>query len=626
MVHCRLRLIETVPQSGTGLVGVHGALRLGLLFPHFRQLRKDLIRRGPGIPDDALGLCLAPATGVFLGPLHLLPELPGLAGVLLPLTVQPVHFNLPLFQGLALGLQLGQHVLKPDTLAVDLPLGLLDDLIRQTQPLGDGKGVGLAGNTNQQAERGGQGLHVKLTGGILHARRGHGEGFQLRVVGGGRHSAPQLPHPLDDGNGQGRALHRVRTGAQLIEQHQAVAVRLLQNAHYIGHMGRESGQILFNALLVADIGQHGREYGDGALGRHGDVEAALGHQRQQAQGLQADGFAAGVGAGDDQCVKGLAQLQINGHCLLGVQQRVPGFPQRQAAVPADLRAVAVHFIGELATGENQVQVHHGLIVPLDVLPVGRRLGGQLRQNAGNLLLLLGLQLNQLVVGLHHAHGLHEHGGTGGGDVVDQTRQIALVGRLHRHHEAAIPLGDDGLLQNLSVAGRGDDLLQNLPALGLGRPHMAADVRQLRAGRVGDGVLIHDAAVDLLLQKAIAVKGEKQGVDGRFLPGLLVEILLGPPGGPQKARNHQQFLGVQGTAPVCPVQGLRHRLHAGERRASPEADHLPGRVCLVQQSQNLLRLGLWPDVQGPLLGLRADGLLGEQFQHPWQLQCTHGFLK
>ena len=391
-------------------------------------------------------------------------------------------------------------------------------------------------------------------------------------------------------------------------------------------MGREGRQALLDALLVADVRQHPLIDGHGAPVRRRDVEAALGHQRQQAQGLEGHGLAAGVGTGDDQGVKGVPQLDVDGHRRLGVQQGVTGLAQMDGPVPADLRPHGVHLVAQLAPGEDQVQVDQGVVVPLDVLPVGGSLGGELRQDAVDLLLLLGLQLNILVVGLDHPHRLHEQRRSGGGDVVDQPRQVALVLRLHRHHEAAVPLGDDGLLQNFPIAGGGDDLLKDLAALGLGRPHVAADVRQLRAGGVGDGVLVRDGPLDLLLQKAVAVEGEEQVVDGGFLRRLVVEVLLGPAGGGQQIRDGQQLPSVQGAAPVRPVQGLRHRLHAGKRRTAPQADEISGRVRLVQQAQHLLRLRLRPEAQGPLLGLGADSLLAQQLQHPGQLQGADGFVK
>ena len=336
------------------------------------------------------------------------------------------------------------------------------------------------------------------------------------------------------------------------------------------------------------------------------MEAALGHEGQEAQGFQGHGLAAGVGPRDDQGVKGLPQFQVNGHRRLGVQQGMPGLPEMDGRVPPDLRPHAVHLVAELSPGENQVQVDQGVVVPLDVLPVGGGLGGELRQDALDLLLLLGLQLHVLVVGLDHPHGLHEDRGPGGGDVMDQAREVPLLLRLYRYHEAAIPLGDDGLLEHLGVAGGGDDLLENLAALGLGGPHVAADVRQLRGSGVGDGVLVRDAALDLVLQEVVAVEGEEQVVDGGFLRRVVIKVLLGPPGGGEQVRDPQQLPGVQAAPPVRPVQGLAHGLHAGKGRRPPLADHLPGGVGLVQEAEDLLRFRLRGNPEGPLLGLRADG--------------------
>ena len=146
-----LRLVELAPQGGPGLVLVGVSLHAGLLAAHLAELREDLVGGGPGVPQDALGLRLPPAPGVLLGPLHLFPELPGPAGVLLPLAQEPVRLQLPFLQGLALGLQLGQHVLKPYALAAELPPGTVDHRLRQAQPPGDGEGVGFARDAGQQA-------------------------------------------------------------------------------------------------------------------------------------------------------------------------------------------------------------------------------------------------------------------------------------------------------------------------------------------------------------------------------------------------------------------------------------------------------------------------------------------
>ena len=58
----------------------------------------------------------------------------------------------------------------------------------------------------------------------------------------------------------------------------------------------------------------------------------------------------------------------------------------------------------------------------------------------------------------------------------------------------------------------------------------------------------------------------------------------------------------------------------------QSDHGPSGVSLVQQAQHLLRLRLRAHTQCPLPGLGADGLIGEQRQHPGQLQGANGFVK
>ena len=171
--------------GGLGVVHLLEVGGAGLLLPQLLQLGKDLLRFLLSLPHDALGLGLALGPGVLLGLFHLLPEDTCLAGVLLTLLPQAVGLGLGLFQPLPLLLQLGQHVLKPEGLAVHLGLGVGDNALVQSQPPGDGEGVGLAGDAHQQTVGGPQRLHVEFAAGVLHSRRGHGEGFQLRVVGGG---------------------------------------------------------------------------------------------------------------------------------------------------------------------------------------------------------------------------------------------------------------------------------------------------------------------------------------------------------------------------------------------------------------------------------------------------------
>ena len=305
---------------------------------------------------------------------------------------------------------------------------------------------------------------------------------------------------------------------------------------------------------------------------------------------------------------------------------MPRFFQVDAAAFAHQRPPRVHGIAQLCSGKNSVQLHQHIVVVEDGLPRRGALTAEHPQDTVDLLVLLGLQLLHLVVGLHHAHGLHKQCGAGGGHIVDKAWQTALALRFHRHHESAVPLGDEGLLQHLGVGWRGDDALQDLAALGGRHPHLPPDVRQLGAGSVGDGLLVQDGPADAVLQIFIGPQGGEQPVDGRGFPLPLRIVVADPPCGCQHAGNIQQLPCVQHTAVVGAVQRLRHNLHAGEGRAAVEPQPHLGGVCLVQQMADRLRLGGGPQPAAPLLGLVADGPLSQQLQHGGQLQRPHGFFK
>ena len=74
----------------------------------------------------------------------------------------------------------------------------------------------------------------------------------------------------------------------------------LQDADDVRHVAAEGGKRLLDALLVADVRVDRVEDGQAAAGVGGNGQAGLGHGGQQADRLQGDRLAAGVGAGDQQ--------------------------------------------------------------------------------------------------------------------------------------------------------------------------------------------------------------------------------------------------------------------------------------------------------------------------------------
>ena len=138
------------------------------------------------------------------------------------------------------------------------------------------------------------------------------------VVGGGDGQDAPVAEVAQDGLGQGRPLLRVGAGTQFVDEYQGTGGYLVEDSPQVLDVGAEGGQRLLDALLVANVGVDTVQQGKlGGLG--GDVQAGVGHQSQQADGLEGHGLAAGVGAGDDHYPVGATQFQADGHHPFGEQ-------------------------------------------------------------------------------------------------------------------------------------------------------------------------------------------------------------------------------------------------------------------------------------------------------------------
>ena len=174
---------------------------------------------------------------------------------------------------------------------------------------------------------------------------------------------------LDDGDGKRRALCRVGTGAELVEEDETVAVADLEDLHNILCMRREGGKRLLDGLLVADVGEDLLVDVDGAAVVGGDMQTALGHKREQADGLERDGLAAGVWAGDDERVKIAAQPHGDRDDRLAGDERMAGPDEVQLAVGPHLRADGPHGERQPRPGENALKLEQHIVVELDLLAV-----------------------------------------------------------------------------------------------------------------------------------------------------------------------------------------------------------------------------------------------------------------
>ena len=134
-------------------------------------------------------------------------------------------------------------------------------------------------------------------------------------MGGGGSQRTLITGVLDNGDGQCRTLNGVGACPQLIEENETVVIGLLQNLHNVGHMGRESGQALLNALLIAHIGEDAVKDADLRAAVGGDMEAALRHKAQKTQRFQRHRLTARVRACNDEGIVLAAQFHRDRHSL-----------------------------------------------------------------------------------------------------------------------------------------------------------------------------------------------------------------------------------------------------------------------------------------------------------------------
>ena len=134
-------------------------------------------------------------------------------------------------------------------------------------------------------------------------------------------------------------------------------------------MRREGGKRLLDGLLVADVGENLLVDVDGAAVVGRDMQTALGHEREQADGLECDGLAAGVGAGDDERVKIAAQPYRDRDDRLAGDERMAGPDEVHLAVGPHLRADGPHGERQPRPGENALKLEQHIVVELDLLAV-----------------------------------------------------------------------------------------------------------------------------------------------------------------------------------------------------------------------------------------------------------------
>ena len=127
-------------------------------------------------------------------------------------------------------------------------------------------------------------------------------------------------------------------------------------------MRGECRERLLDRLLVADIGKHPVKDRNEASVVRRDVKAALGHEGEKSQRLERDGFAAGVGAGNNERVKIGAEADGNRHDRFSRDERMARPLEFQLSIGSNFRLRRVHRKRQFRPGKNAVQLRENRIV------------------------------------------------------------------------------------------------------------------------------------------------------------------------------------------------------------------------------------------------------------------------
>ncbi len=227
-------------------------------------------------------------------------------------------------------------------------------------------------------------------------------------------------------------------------------------------MGGKGGQGLFDALLIADVRKDLAKDGNFAFFRRRDHQPAHGHQSQQSDCFQRDGFAPRVRPRDDQRIKADAKLDVRRHNRRGINQRMPRLFQHDPAMVVDFRQGCLHPVGEVCFGKDHIELHRRAVAADD--RVGKVAGfcGKLCQDPLDFFLFLQLKHPYLIVQFHGVHRLDKQRRSASGRVVNQAGHLAPVLCPNRDDKAAAPDGDDRILQIFLISCGPRHPVQHLP--------------------------------------------------------------------------------------------------------------------------------------------------------------------
>src|SRR5450756_2544453 len=217
--------------------------------------------------------------------------------------------------------------------------------------------------------------------------------------------------------------------------------------------------MLFDTLFVADIDKNFVIETNRASVRSGDEQTRFADENRKTEGLQGNGLASRVRAGDDHHEIVLANGERDWDAVCN--KRVADVAQVGFQVGAYRRLNAIPRSRQTSLGQTEVEVTRHIQRFLDIWSGFCDEVCQVEEDTGYLLLLVGLQNLQPVVEVDHPCGLDKQGHATVGLVVDNRLNCILELSFHRDHVPVVPLRFDAVLIGPAIGFATADILEYL---------------------------------------------------------------------------------------------------------------------------------------------------------------------
>ena len=331
---------------------------------------------------------------------------------------------------------------------------------------------------------------------------------------------------VEDRPAERRPFGRVGAGAQLVEQDERLLGRLGEDLRDPPDVRREGRERLLQALLVADVGEDVVEDRQLRPLMRRDVQARLGHDRQQADRLQRDRLAAGVRPGDDQDLELEAEVDVDRHDRprlggggggrsassdprprarragrgrarrgRGLRERVPRPSEDELALLVEVGGRHPVVEAVAAPGVDQVELGEGLQAAEERVGDLADLGAEPAEDAADLLRLLGAEVRELRRVLGDRLGLDEDRLVAGAGAVDRALDLAPVLLGDRQDVVVADHREVGVAEDALDLVRAEHPAERLLDPLLDLADLAADRRELAAGGVEDLAAAVEARLD-----------------------------------------------------------------------------------------------------------------------------------